>query len=58
MDAKKMILLVGALIVAALTAFAARTMMGGSAAPTAAAIPMPMAQPDGPQVLVEAAGIE
>lgn len=52
MDAKKMILLVGALIVAALTAFMARTMMAGSATPVASAIPMPAAQVNGPQVLV------
>lgn len=52
MDAKKMILLVGALIVAALTAFMARTMMTGSATPEASAVPMNAPQPDGPQVLV------
>lgn len=42
-----MILLVGALIVAALTAFMARSLMSGSAAPTAAALPMTQA-PTGP----------
>lgn len=47
-----MILLVGALIVAAATAFMARTMMSGAATPQAAAIPVIAAQPDGPQVLV------
>ena len=47
MDSRKVILLVGALIVAALTAFFARTLMMGSAAPTVAAAPI-----DGPEVLV------
>lgn len=46
-----MILLVGALIVAALTAFMARSLMSGSAAPTAAALPMTQA-PTGPEILV------
>lgn len=47
-----MILLVGALIVAALTAFMARTMMSGAATPEASAVPIAAPQPDGPQVLV------
>jgi pilus assembly protein CpaB len=39
MDARKLILLVGALVVAAITAFMARSLMLGAPAPTAAAIP-------------------
>jgi pilus assembly protein CpaB len=51
MDAKKIALLVGALIVAALTAFMARSMFAGAAAPQAAAVaPAPVVQ--GPEVLV------
>lgn len=53
MDSRKVILLVGALIVAALTAFFARSLMLGSAAPQANAMGMPVAAPvDGPEVLV------
>ncbi len=48
MDSRKLILLVGALFVAGLTAFLARSMMQGSAAPIAAAAPAV----DGPEVLV------
>ncbi len=51
MDSRKLILLVGALMVAAITAFAARSMLAGSAAPQAAAMPAP-AKVDGPEVLV------
>ncbi len=47
-----MILLVGALVVAALTAFMARSLMSGSASPEASAIPMLAPQPTGPEVLV------
>ena len=51
MDAKKIALLVGALIVAALTAFMARSMFTGAAAPQAAAVTAaPVVQ--GPEVLV------
>lgn len=39
MDARKLILLVGALVVAAITAFMARSLMVGSSAPTAGAAP-------------------
>jgi pilus assembly protein CpaB len=46
------VLLIGALFVAAITAFMARTLMAGSAAPTAAAIPMAAPVPTGPEVLV------
>ena len=51
MDSRKVILLVGALIVAALTAFFARTLLMGSAAPQAGAMPPPVVV-DGPEVLV------
>ncbi|MEP9401750.1 Flp pilus assembly protein CpaB [Sphingomonas sp. VNH70] len=52
MDARKLILLVGALVVAGLTAFMARALMTGSATPVAAAnVAMP-APVDGPRVLV------
>jgi pilus assembly protein CpaB len=50
MDSRKVILLVGALIVAAITAFFARSLIMGSAAPQAAAAPAPV--PMGPEVLV------
>jgi pilus assembly protein CpaB len=40
MDARKLILLVGALVVAAITAFMARSLVLGSPTPTAAAIPV------------------
>ena len=50
MDRKKLILLIAALVIAALTAFMARTMFsGGDPAPAAAAKPP---EPTGPQVLV------
>ena len=53
MDNRKVILLVGALITAALTALFARTLMLGSATPRAAALGLPAAAPvDGPEVLV------
>lgn len=52
MDSRKVILLVGALIVAALTAFFARTLMMGAAAPQATAVGMPATPIDGPEVLV------
>ncbi len=50
MDRKKLILLVGALVIAALTAFLARSMFAGSAAPVAQAVAAPV--PTGPKVLV------
>lgn len=53
MDGKKIILLVGALIVAAFTAFMARSMIMGASAPTAGANVAGSSVPvDGPQVLV------
>ncbi|MAW98861.1 MAG: Flp pilus assembly protein CpaB [Sphingomonas sp.] len=51
MDGRKITLLAGALIVAAITAFMARSLMVGSSAPPAQAQLAP-AQPVGPQVLV------
>lgn len=50
MDRKKVILLVGALLIAAITAFMARSMFTGSAAPQAGAVVKPVET--GPQVLV------
>ena len=54
MDSRKVILLVGALIVAALTAFFARTLLMGSSSPQAVALGLPAAAApvDGPEVLV------
>ena len=49
MDSRKLVLLVGALLVAGVTAFFARTLIMGSSAPVAAAAPVPI---DGPEVLV------
>ncbi len=49
MDRKKLVLLLGALIVAIGTAMAARSMFAGASAPTAAAAPQ---EPEGPKVLV------
>jgi pilus assembly protein CpaB len=52
MDRKKLVLLLGALIIAIGTAFAARSMFAGGAAPEAQA-----AQPVGPKVLVAKRGL-
>src|SRR5690606_18538227 len=49
MDRKKLVLLLGALIIAIGTAMAARSMFAGASAPQAEAAP---AQPQGPKVLV------
>jgi pilus assembly protein CpaB len=49
MDAKKLALLVGALIVAGITAFMAKTMFSSAPAPTVQAAVVPQ---DGPQILV------
>jgi pilus assembly protein CpaB len=49
MDVKKIALLVGALVIAAVTAFMAKSMFTGASAPQAVAAP---AQPAGPEVLV------
>lgn len=50
MDSRKVVLLVGALMVAAIAAFFARTLIAGSAAPQAVAVAAPVI--DGPEVLV------
>ena len=52
MDNRKLILLVGALIVAAVTAVMARSLFAGSATPPAAAAAPVAPVPDGPEVLV------
>jgi pilus assembly protein CpaB len=52
MDARKLILLVGALFVAAITAFMARNLMVGASAPTAGAAPVPTAPANTTEVLV------
>ncbi|WBH16771.1 Flp pilus assembly protein CpaB [Sphingomonas radiodurans] len=52
MDSRKIILLVGALIVAAITAFMARTLIMGSSAPAASAMTGEPAPINGPKVLV------
>ncbi|WAT19103.1 Flp pilus assembly protein CpaB [Aurantiacibacter sp. MUD11] len=54
MDKKKLILLVGALIIAVGTALAARSMFAGAAAPEATAVE---AEPQGPKVLVAKRGL-
>lgn len=51
MDSRKVMLLVGALIVAGVTAFVARSLIAGASAPQAAAAPVAV-QIDGPEVLV------
>ncbi len=52
MDARKLILLVGALVVAAITAFMARNLMVGAPAPTAGAAPSAAAPVNTTEVLV------
>lgn len=52
MDSRKIVLLVGALIVAAITAFMARSLLTGSSAPGAGAATSAVAPIDGPEVLV------
>jgi pilus assembly protein CpaB len=52
MDTRKVIMLVGALIVAGITAFMARALVAGSATPQAAAVAAPAPAVDGPEVLV------
>ncbi|OYW45554.1 MAG: Flp pilus assembly protein CpaB [Sphingomonadales bacterium 32-68-7] len=51
MDRKKLVLLIGALVIAIGTALAARSMFAGAAAPEVVAA-TPQAQPEGPKVLV------
>jgi pilus assembly protein CpaB len=50
MDVRKLMLLIGALVVAAVTAVTAKNLFSGASAPTAAAAPVPA----GPEVLVAA----
>ncbi|KQT31727.1 pilus assembly protein CpaB [Sphingomonas sp. Leaf412] len=52
MDSRKIILLVGALFVAGITAFVARSLVSGAPAPQAAAATAPPPVIDGPEVLV------
>ena len=52
MDARKLILLVGALVVAAITAFMARSMMSGASAPQAGAVPTSVQPQNTTEVLV------
>jgi pilus assembly protein CpaB len=52
MDARKLILLVGALVVAAITAFMARSLMSGSSAPQAGAVPAAVQPQNTTEVLV------
>ena len=52
MDVRKIILLVGALLVAAVTAFMARSLIVGTGAPGASAMGAPAPQVNGPEVLV------
>jgi len=52
MDARKLILLVGALVVAAITAFMARSLMVGSSAPQAGAVPAAVQPQNTTEVLV------
>ena len=49
MDVKKLVLLIGALLIAGVTAVMAKNMFSGASAPTAAATPV---VPQGPEVLV------
>ncbi|HEY6817164.1 MAG TPA: Flp pilus assembly protein CpaB [Croceibacterium sp.] len=52
MDRKKLVLLLGALVVAIGTALAARSMFAGAAAPQVEAAVAPAPEPEGPKVLV------
>jgi pilus assembly protein CpaB len=53
MDSRKVVLLSGALVVAGITAFTARTLLVGAGSPQAVAMGMPAPAPiDGPEVLV------
>src|SRR4051812_194379 len=52
MDVKKLMLLIGALVVAAVTAVMARNMFSGASAPAAQATPVVQQQAQGPEVLV------
>ena len=52
MDVRKTVLMIGALLIAAVTAFMARSLILGAPAPVAIAAVMPAPQVDGPEVLV------
>ncbi|MBI0474013.1 Flp pilus assembly protein CpaB [Sphingomonas sp. MA1305] len=52
MDSRKLVLLVGALLVAGITAFFAKTLISGAATPQASAMGQPAPVIDGPEVLV------
>jgi len=52
MDSRKIVLLVGALFVAAITAFMARSLISGSSAPQAGVVTAAPAPVDGPEVLI------
>jgi pilus assembly protein CpaB len=52
MDVKKLMLLIGALVVAAITAVMAKNMFSGASAPAASATPLLQRQANGPEVLV------
>ena len=52
MDVKKLMLLIGALVVAAVTAVMAKNMFSGASAPSAQATPVLQQQAAGPEVLV------
>ena len=54
MDVRKLMLLIGALVVAAVTAVMAKNLFSGSSAPAAVAAPLAPPQPSGPEVLVAA----
>lgn len=56
MDRKKLVLLLGAMVIAIGTALAARSMFAGAPAPQAAAVAAPQQQ-DGPKVLVAKRGL-
>jgi pilus assembly protein CpaB len=52
MDAKKIALLLGALLIAGITAFMAKNMFAGASAPKAIAAAIPVQAPQGPEILV------
>lgn len=54
MDVKKLMLLIGAVVVAAVTALMAKNMFSGASAPSARAVPMLQREANGPEVLVAA----
>jgi pilus assembly protein CpaB len=52
MDVKKLVLLIGALVIAAVSAVMAKNMFTGATAPQAQAVPVTTVEPKGPEVLV------